>query len=137
MAILNDDKLIVFNNGGKNLDYSAEYITINHEKNFYWEKCYISEYNNFANNFNLIPYNEFIIFLIDVSENIGYIINLHKSNVISTFKINKKIYMNKYFSSKLSKKVYKKNLLNIYQNIYWKQLINIPLTLSKSKYNND
>ncbi len=137
MAILNDDKLIVFNNGGKNLDYSAEYITINHEKNFYWEKCYISEYNNFLNNFNLIPYNEFIIFLIDVSENIGYIINLHKSNVISTFKINKKIYMNKYFSSKLSKKVYKKNLLNIYQNIYWKQLINIPLTLSKSKYNND
>jgi hypothetical protein len=75
--------------------------------------------------------------LIDVSENIGYIINLHKSNVISTFKINKKIYMNKYFSSKLSKKVYKKNLLNIYQNIYWKQLINIPLTLSKSKYNNE
>ena len=132
-----DNKLITFNNGGNEFLYSAEYIKIENElKNNNWEKIIINGYNNFLNQFELIPFNECILFLIDSSENIGYIINLGSAQVISTFKINKKIYMNKYFSSKLSKKIFMKNLLNINQNIYWKQLINIPLTLSNSKYIN-
>ena len=120
-----DNKLITFNNGGNEFLYSAEYIKIENELK-----------NNNLNQFDLIPYNEFIIFLIDISEYNGYIINLSSAKVISTFEINKKIYMNKYFSSKLSKKLFMKNLLNINQNIYWKQLVNIPLTLSNSKNNN-
>ena len=135
--IIIDNKLITFNNGGNEFLYSAEYIILDNEitKNN-WEKFVINGYNNFLNQFDLTPYNELIIFLIDCSENIGYIINLGSAKVISIFKINKKVYMNKYFSSKLSKKIFMKNLLNINQNIYWKQLINIPLTLSNSKYIN-